>query len=317
MGCGEKVTLRAPSHPVSSAKQPFITLFSAPKPFTDTNIDVIQRNAIQSWLHMGDDVQVLLIGDEPGMSQVAGEFRVTQLPDVKRNADGTPLVNSIFCLARQASQAPLLAYLNADMLITPDFISVARQVARQAEKFLLIGQRWDLDQRELLDFSPGWDERLQEQVRLQGQLHPPAGSDYFLFPRDLYQNMPDFAIGRAGWDNWMIYHARQQGWWVIDATPSLKVVHQNHDYSHLPGGKSHHELPESSRNLELAGGKANIYLVLDSNRQLRDGKIIQPPPSLGRIARRVELWLYRKPGKPQGLRLSLIRRMRRIRRADE
>ena len=32
--------------------------------------------------------------------------------------------------------------------------------------------------------------------------------------------MPDFAIGRAGWDNWMIYHARQQGWPVIDGTPS-------------------------------------------------------------------------------------------------
>ena len=108
-----------------------ITLFTAPKPFTDPHIATIQRNAIQSWMHLGDDVEVLLVGDEPGMAEVAAEFGLRQLRDVDCSEAGTPLVNSIFDLARRASQSPLLAYLNADILLVPDFVSAARQVAGQ------------------------------------------------------------------------------------------------------------------------------------------------------------------------------------------
>jgi len=65
--------------------------------------------------------------------------------------------------------------------------------------------------------------------------------------------MPQFAIGRAGWDNWMIYWARRQGWPVVDATWDIFIIHQNHDYSHLPGGKPHYRQPESFDNIRMAG----------------------------------------------------------------
>ena len=41
-----------------------LTVFSAPKPFTNPHIALIQRNALQSWLNLGDGVEVLLVGDE-------------------------------------------------------------------------------------------------------------------------------------------------------------------------------------------------------------------------------------------------------------
>src|SRR5690606_38771012 len=160
---------------------------------------------------LGPDVEVFLIGEEAGLAEVAREFGVTHLPDVRRNSEGTPLVSSIFDLARQASSSPLLAYVNADIILLPDFVTAARQVMKQAEQFLIVGQRWDLDVRSRLDFSPGWEERLRTDLNARGRLHPPAGSDYFIFPRALFTEMPEFAIGRAGWDNWMIYHARKQG----------------------------------------------------------------------------------------------------------
>ncbi len=133
---------------------PLITIFTAPKPFTDPHIATIQRNAILSWLHLGDQVEVLLVGDEPGMQQVAREYRLPQLADVRRNPSATPLVSSIFELARNASQAPILAYLNADILLLPAFVDSVVRLSQQLEQFLLIGQRWDLDVRALLDFSP-------------------------------------------------------------------------------------------------------------------------------------------------------------------
>ena len=292
----------------------FLTIFSAPKPFTNPHIATIQRNALQSWLHLGDEVEALLIGDEPGLAEVAAEYQVALLDQVERNASGTPLVSSIFSLARRQSQSPLLAYVNADMLFLPDFVQAAREVAAQAEKFLIVGQRWDLDLPTLLDFSNGWESRLRAELNRRGRLHTPSGSDYFIFPRDLFTEMPEFAIGRAGWDNWMIYHARQQAWPVIDATPSILAIHQDHDYSHLPGGQPHYNLDESRQNEILAGGASNLFMVLDSNRQLKDGQVRLPKPTLLRALRQMEVRLNPPGGKPNRLQKGLARQARRLRR---
>lgn len=292
-----------------------LTIFTAPKPFTDPHIATIQRNAIQSWCHLEPEVEVLLVGDETGLAETAAEFSLRCLPQVERNELGTPLVSSIFAMAREASDKPLLAYVNADIMLLPDFVQAARDVCQQVEQFLVIGQRWDLDVREPFDFSAGWELRLRDEVRRHGRLHLPAGSDYFIFPRQLFAEMPDFAIGRAGWDNWMIYAARQRSWPVIDATPSVMVIHQDHDYSHLPGGRPHYDLPESQQNTNLAGGSANLYMVLDSDKQLVGGRLRRPQFTLLRTLRRAEVWLTPPGGERRGMRWFFARRFRRLRRS--
>jgi hypothetical protein len=149
-----------------------------------------------------------------------------------------------------------------------------------------------LDVPQLLDFSEGWQTHLQSMVHGQGQLHRPAGSDFFLFPKSCYADVPDFAIGRAGWDNWMIYKARQEKWPVIDCTPSIMIVHQNHDYRHLPGGRPHYEHPETNENIRLAGGPAAVrYTILDATHRLVNGELARPAFSWGRFWRGAELFL--------------------------
>jgi len=229
---------------------------------------MIQRNAIRSWLSLGSRVEALLIGEEEGMNQVAQEIGVRCLPEVARNELGTPLVSSIFALARENSSSPLLMYTNADMLFLPDLLSAAERVWAQAERFLIVGRRWDLDISQPLDFSSGWAPRLQEMVRRAGSLHQPAGSDYFVFPADQYSDLPDFTIGRSGWDNWMIFDARRRKIPVVDASRAITVVHQEHDYAHLPGGRPHHGHPESLRNLDLAGGREVIFRLEDADWEL-------------------------------------------------
>jgi len=269
----------------------FLTLFSAPKPFTDPHIAIIQRNAIQSWLRL-PDVEVILLGDEVGLAQVAAEFGVKYVPQVARNSSGTPLISSMFALARQNSHSPLLGIVNADILLLPDLVDSARRLAACCERFVLLGRRWDLDVREPLDFSNGWQFRLRERVRKTGQLHRPAGSDYFIFPRECYTDIPDFAIGRAGWDNWMIYKARREGWPTVDGTHDIIIVHQTHDYRHLPGGVPHYTMPETDENIRLAGGQGNVrYTILDANLRLVDGYLTPPRWSTARLMRQVEVFL--------------------------
>jgi hypothetical protein len=283
-----------------------ITLFSAPKPFTNPHIAMIQRNAIHSWTLL-PDVEIILLGEETGLAEAARGLGVKHLPNVERNASGTPLISSMFQLARENSRSDLLCIVNADMILMSDFVEAARQVlnlesdsllsvtqqqAAGLQNFVLLSQRWDYDITAPIDFAEGWQDRLRSTVHSQGQLHRPAGSDFFLFPKSCYTDIPNFAIGRAGWDNWMIYKARKEGWPVIDCTPSVMIVHQNHDYSHLPGGKSHYDHPDTDENIRLAGGQANIrYTILDSTHQLSDGKLVRPKMTSLRFMRGVEIFL--------------------------
>ncbi len=268
-----------------------LTLFASPKPFTDPHINIIQRNAIESWTKL-DDVKVILIGDEEGEVEAARDLGVLHLPNVDVNEKGTPLISSMLALAREHGDTPLLGIINADILVMNDITEASRRVHERLDKFVLLGQRWDLDVTQPMGFDRDWESHLREKALRDGELHRPAGSDYFIFPRSCYTDIPDFAIGRAGWDNWFIYTARAEKWDVVDATPDVMIVHQNHDYRHLAGGQIHYSAPETKKNTEMAGGVVQTrYTILDATKQLRDGKITRPRPTSGRFWRGVEVSL--------------------------
>ncbi len=90
----------------------------------------------------------------------------------------------------------------------------------------------------------------------------------------------------------MIYNARREHWPVVDGTPSLTLIHQNHDYSHLPGGSPHYAMPESDENIRLAGGEAAIrYTIVDATHTLSGDRLMHPRMSSLRFMRSAELFL--------------------------
>lgn len=252
-----------------------LTIFSIPKPF-EGHIGTIQTNAIQSWLRLRPECEVILFGNEEGVAKAASGFGIRHIPYVERNEYGTPLVNSIFDIAQNISSHQLICYVNTDIILMSDFLLAIRRIHRKP--FLLIGQRWDIDLKEKLDFSkPDWEECLRTYLAKAGRLHGPSGLDYFVFPSGLYHDIPPFAIGRVGWDNWMVYKARSLGVSVIDATDAITVVHQNHDYSHLSGGEAElWEGPEAERNRELLGGKKHAFYIRHVNLVLTAGGHVIP-----------------------------------------
>jgi len=295
---------------------PWLTLFSAPKPFDRPHIALIQRNAIRSWLALGPEVEVLLLGDEPGLAEAAREFGVRHLPEVERNAHGTPLIPSMFALAQEASQAPYLCYLNADIVLLPHFLPALKAMAAQVEGcFLAVGQRWNLEVTEPLAFGPEAEVALWARVRNEGRMHPRNGIDFFAFPRGCLNAIPPLVVGRAGWDNWIVYHARTQGWPVVDLTPSVLVIHQNHDYAHLavPQGRHPYKQEEAQRNVELAGGLHHMYTIWEASHVLARGRVRRQPLRLGGLIHKVELRLQRHGFPHHGWKRILIRRLRRFR----
>jgi hypothetical protein len=126
----------------------------------------------------------------------------------------------------------------------------------QLAEFVVVGERWDLDLEHCWDFGRSdWEDRLRGEVVVRGTLHHTFGSDYFVFPRGSpISELPEFAVGRPGWDNWFIFRARNLGIPVVDVTRAVTVIHQNHDYKHVPerrGGQW--EGPEGDMNIGLAG----------------------------------------------------------------
>ena len=283
-----------------------LTFFTAPKPFTDPHITFIQRNAIRSWMSQAEQIEVQLIGDEPGIGEVASEFGVKHLATVEKNAQGTPLISSIFEQAQAQTSSPIVAYINTDIILLDDFLPAVRKVAQQFRSFMIIGQRWDLEQDSELDFGPGWTAAMREKLKSEGALHPVAGSDYFAFPRGQFTDLPPFALGRAGWDNWMIFKGRSMRIPVIDASKAITVIHQDHDYGHLEGGVPHYRLPESRENVELGGGPETVFTLRDATWRLNGQGLRKTPWPAGGLFRWAKSSLVARLGAGRSLRIAQL-----------
>lgn len=213
-----------------------LTIFSTPKVFKD-QFAVIQRNAICSWTKLHPDLEIILFGNDEGVADLASDLNLRHIPEVARNKYGTPLLSNIFEQAEKLASHNLLCYINADIVLMSDFVRAITQVARLSDHFLLIGERWDVDIDTPLEFGPGWEEQLKIFSKANGHLQTPPGMDYFVYTRGLWDKIPPFAIGRTAWDNWLVFRARARRVPVIDASPVIMAIHQNHDYSHSHGGK--------------------------------------------------------------------------------
>ena len=73
-----------------------------------------------------------------------------------------------------------------------------------------------------------------------------------------------------------------------DASADLQIIHQDHDYSHLPDGQQHYRLPETGENVRLAGGWRTIFVLDDASHQLRGGKLSAFPLSWKKFWREVQ-----------------------------
>ena len=232
-----------------------ITIFTIPKPFRG-DIDIIQKNAIRSWTLLKPKCEIILFGDEKGVSETAKEFGIKHILQIKKNEFGTPLLSSVFNLAKERANNNLLSFVNSDIILMDDFIRAVEEVRKRFSSFLIISQRWNLDIREAIQFNDAnWALELRDSLIKNGSGF--TGIDCFVFPRNLCPNFPPFLVGRLGWDNWFLYQAHILGIPSIDITKSVIAVHQNHDYSHYLGQKKGRV--EIKNNLELLGGISHVF----------------------------------------------------------
>jgi hypothetical protein len=268
-----------------------LTIFSTPKPFRG-HIEVIQRNALESWKRLAPDVEIILFGDDEGAAEVCREMGLLHVPHVERNAHGTKYLRSIWEPAQHMARHDLLCYSNCDIIHTQELARAVRRVAAWRRDFLMVGQRWDVDITTPIDFSSGtWEHDTLALALSADHQRPAQWIDYFAFRRGLYQNLPPFLIGRVGWDNWLLWHARQQGAAVVDASRAVRAIHQNHDYAYHPDGYQgvwHGE--ESQQNYAL-------YKSWRCLNTIADAEWVLEPPRIRRTTRRYFVQARREAAK--------------------
>src|SRR5450432_4735996 len=136
-----------------------ITFFSAPKPFAG-HIGVIQNNAIRSW-SMLRGAEIILCGKDDGIEEAAKNFGATWIPEIETSQFGTPLLSAIFRQSIEQAKNSLVCYINADIMLTSDFLRAAERIHRQ--RFLMVGRRWNVDITEPWNFNAyDWEEKLRE-----------------------------------------------------------------------------------------------------------------------------------------------------------
>ncbi|MGB8523763.1 MAG: hypothetical protein WCD43_12410 [Candidatus Acidiferrales bacterium] len=262
-----------------------LTIFGIPKAF-EGHFEVIQRNAIQSWINLSPRCQILLLGDEKGTAEAAAEFGVRHIPAVGRNEFGTPLLNSIFAQAEKESTHSTLCFINSDIILMSDFLPAIQRVLAERDRFLLVGQRRTLNVRELLRFEDGWEAKLRALAEVEGHLDNNTAIDYFVFRPGIWGDTPPFAIGRPFYDNWLVHQANhRKGVSVIDLTEVVTVVHQDHSRVHPDGVDGLRKGPEGQRNLALAGGYTRGHTIWDAKYKLT---------SRGLEKRHTPYFLYRR-----------------------
>jgi hypothetical protein len=246
-----------------------LTLFAAPKPFSDPHIATIQRNAIRSWLELKPQPQIILFGNEPGIAEAAADCGVQHVPDIKRNELGTPLVSDVFSKAESQVDSRILCYVNADIILLQDFCNVVKLASR----FLLGGRPWNIRVQSPLDFEGDWRSDLQEEVASTGELRTIAACDYFVYTRGLWPSLPPLLLGRMAFDSALLYKARKSGAPLVDATAGILAIHQHHSYPAGLGGPERGVHPEVKHNVRIAGGTLALATWMSATHKVRETEI--------------------------------------------
>ena len=254
-----------------------LTLFTTGKVFRGHD-GIIQRNALGSWKQLHPDVEVILFGDEEGAAEVCAELGLRHEPHVVRHESGVKRLDYIFSRAQEISRHKYFCFANCDIILMQDFLRAFEKARAWRQNFLFVAQRWDTDITEPIDFEDRqWSDKLRQLAETHGVQQHEYWVDLFLFRKGQYLDMPPLLVGHCYWDTWMIWKALNSGVAVLDGSPFVMPIHQNHGYNPAFGrvkGSPNDAL--SRHNLQLTGGEEKIRDIKSSTHRLGSGGRVYP-----------------------------------------
>lgn len=252
-----------------------ITFLTSAKPFSGRNRKN-QIRAIQSWLSVTSEVEVIVYGEAEGANDVCDNLGIHYVPDINATESGLPYFNSIVEHAQEKAIYDTQVYVNCDILLNASLLRAIQCIP--FSEYLLIGQRVDLDNDIYINPSlNGWFNVLLSEVsKKHVRLHGPSGKDYFVFHRGMWERLPPVIIGRGAYDSALLAHCLRSHIPIIDGTYAIVALHQFHDYAHVSGGLEEVRKGAAAA-LNRQGSKVlhSAPTVGDSQWELHDGELLR------------------------------------------
>ncbi len=156
-------------------------------------------------------------------------WRVEKAP---RLNSGVPVLKDMFQIVLKKYPSPFVGFANADNIFGPSLIQTLKEVGTNNESLvhsrmsLLVGRRKNIPENKVP--KTGSSSQFVDGVGSTVKLFHGYAQDYFIVSgrRGLcWENIPDFVVGRVGYDNWLVVKAQRWNVSLIDATATINDVH--------------------------------------------------------------------------------------------
>ena len=244
----------------------FISFISAFKKFK-LPYTRIQHSAMYSW--RANDIETFVPENEVGVKDACqGYSNMLLIPGVKRARDigfpnQSPIVKDMIERALPLIKTPMVALINSDIIVLPDFAErIEKIIKKYGFDIYLVGTRDDIK----LNISINSEESYQQVLKEDRKPYDRStSSDIFITSkfmwRQIIHEMPEFILGRYGWDNWLHTIAEVKGFRKYNCTNALTTLHCAHDYRHilLTEKIPKQAAPSSQYNLKLWEKVKDVY----------------------------------------------------------
>ena len=183
-----------------------IVYVTIPRSFIDPYL-IPQVNALNMIRNYDPSANIVLYSDDDGVKDYASK-NLYHAPDVVIKKGRLPLVNEALKYCAINFPECYICYINSDMLLVGNTKELINYIDKRfSGNFIATGYRCNLHIDTVIKSNEIPD----------------------------LLSMPNFRVGRPGWDNWLAAKCRILGFALIDISNVVTLVHQEHPPAHVQG----------------------------------------------------------------------------------
>lgn len=241
----------------------FISAFKKFKP----PYDMIQHSTMYSW--KANKIEVVVPDNEVGLKDACqGYPNIKFVSDVKRAreigfSNQSPIVKDMIARALPLINTPMVALINSDIIILPDFVKKIDKILKKyGYDIYMVGTRYDIKLNTSISSEESYQQVLNEDRKIFDES---TSSDIFIASkftwRKIIHEMPEFILGRYGFDNWLHTIAEIKRYRKFNCTNALTILHCEHDHKHIKIQEKipKQNAPSSQYNLKLWEKVKDVY----------------------------------------------------------
>ena len=154
-----------------------------------------------------------------------------KLEKVPRTRGGVPIVKDMYNVTAEKYPSPFIGFANADNMFGNSLVETLVGLTQNNKELvhgrmsLIVGRRREITDTKINDTSGEYVDSTAPRLGL----HKTYAQDYFLFGNGgkfHWNRVPDFVVGRLGYDNWLVVMAQRWNITLIDGTQTIHNLHQ-------------------------------------------------------------------------------------------